>query len=215
VLLWPVGIVTLPGTATTAVLLLTAMDVALAVDLFNETVHVLDAPPATAVGAQATLVNWTGATKFSANDCELPLTPAAMIAVWLLAIGPTVTGKLPMVDPEATVTLAGTGALELLLDRAIASPPLGAAVLSVAVQTEEPGAFTLDGLHVKVLRVTGVGGTTVMVPLVPDEGMEFPPGSDVTIPLRVMGTLVLLLVPEIVKLAVATAAVAIGFASRL
>ena len=195
-------------------MLLTAINVALAGDLFNETVHVLDAPPATVAGAQTTPVNWTGATRFSVKDREVPLALAEMLAVWLAAIVPTVTAKLPDVDPEATVTLAGTVALALLLERATASPPLGAAALSVAVQTEEPGAFTLDGLHVKVLGVTGVGGTTVMIPFVPDEGMEFPPASDVTIPLRVIGTLALVLEPEIARVAVATAPAAIGLASR-
>ncbi len=59
-----------------------------------------------------------------------------------------------MVAPAVAVTLAGTVALALLLDNATASPPLGAAPLSVTVQAEVPGAFTLAGLHVTPLGVT-------------------------------------------------------------
>ena len=77
-------------------------------------------------------------------------------------IDPTVVVKLPVVAPAVTVMLAGTVALALLLDNATASPPLGAAPLSVTVHAEVPGAFTLVGLQVTPLGVTEVTRLTVV-----------------------------------------------------
>ena len=62
-----------------------------------------------------------------------------------MVIAATVAVKVPVVDPDATVTLAGTVVFALLLESATASPPPGAAPLNVTVQLEVPGAFTLDG----------------------------------------------------------------------
>ncbi len=62
--------------------------------------------------------------------------------------------KLPVVAPAPTVTLAGTVAFPLLLDSPTVSPPPGAAPLSVTVQLDVPGAFTLDGLQDTPLGVT-------------------------------------------------------------
>jgi hypothetical protein len=50
----------------------------------------------------------------------------------------TVAVKLPVVDPAATVTEAGTVTAELLLARLTANPPLAAATFSVTVQLSLP-----------------------------------------------------------------------------
>ena len=55
--------------------------------------------------------------------------------------------------PAATVTLAGSARLALLSDSATAKPPAEAASLSVTVQVEAPGAFTLAGVQDKLLKV--------------------------------------------------------------
>ena len=115
--------------------------------------------------------------------------------------------------PAATVTLAGTAAFALLLDNATVSPPLGAAPFNVALHVEDPGAFTLDGTHERLLNATPVGWTTVIVPPVADEEIEFPFLSDATTPLRVIGTLMPVLPLEIVKVAEATGPFASGFVS--
>ena len=57
--------------------------------------------------------------------------------------------------PAGTDTLAGTVALALLLESATAKPPAGATPLSVTVQAEDPGAFTVPGEQLKVFIVTG------------------------------------------------------------
>ena len=74
----------------------------------------------------------------------------------------TVAVKPAVVAPAPTVTLPGTVAFALLLDSATASPPPGAAPLSVTVQLEVPGAFTLDGVHVKLVGATEAVKLTVV-----------------------------------------------------
>ncbi|MBZ5634652.1 MAG: hypothetical protein LAO55_16135 [Acidobacteriia bacterium] len=112
--------------------------------------------------------------------------------------------KLDVVAPAPTVTSAGTVALGLLLDSATASPPLGAALLRVTVQAEDPGAFTVVGEHESALSAA-VDWMTVMTPPVPEAGIAFPKASDATIPLNAIGRLVLVLAGDIVMVAVATA----------
>ena len=75
----------------------------------------------------------------------------------MVVIDPTVAVNPTVVAHAVAVTLAGTVAFALLLDSATASPPLGAAPLSVTVHAEVPGAFTLAGLHVTPLGVISVG----------------------------------------------------------
>jgi hypothetical protein len=57
----------------------------------------------------------------------------------------TVAVKIPVVDPAATVTVAGTVTAELLLARLTANPPLAAATFSVTVQLSLP-ALVIDPL---------------------------------------------------------------------
>ena len=65
----------------------------------------------------------------------------------------TVAVNWALLDPAATVTLAGTVTLALLSESVTANPPAGAAPLSVTVHAEVPGAFTLAGVQVKPLTV--------------------------------------------------------------
>ena len=63
--------------------------------------------------------------------------------------------KEPLVAPAATVRVAGTVTLVLLLDRPTLAPPVGAAALSVTVQEDVPGETTLAGLQLTLFTVTG------------------------------------------------------------
>ena len=74
-----------------------------------------------------------------------------------MAVNPAV------VAPAPTVTFAGTVALALLLDKVTSSPPPGAAAVSVTVQAEDPGAFTLAGAQLTPLTVTVAFRLTVAV----------------------------------------------------
>jgi hypothetical protein len=62
----------------------------------------------------------------------------------------TVAVKGALVRPEPTLTLAGTVMLALLLDRVTVEPLAGAAAVSVTVQLEVPGAFTVAGEQLKL-----------------------------------------------------------------
>jgi len=79
------------------------------------------------------------------------------------------TGNVALVDPAATVTLDGTVAEALLLERFTMAPPLGAAPLRVTVPVEEEPPFTLPGLSVTD-DSTGGGGTVAEPP--PQEWFE-------------------------------------------
>jgi hypothetical protein len=72
-----------------------------------------------------------------------------------------------VVAPAATVTFAGTVAFALSLDSATTNPPAGAASLTVTVQAEVPGAFTLAGAQLTPLNVSTAFRLTVAVRLRP------------------------------------------------
>jgi hypothetical protein len=82
-------------------------------------------------------------------------------------IDDTVAVKPPVVDPTPTSTLAGTVALASLLDNVTKIPPPGATAVNVTVQAEVPGAFTLAGVQLTLLTVTGAFKVTVDVLLRP------------------------------------------------
>jgi hypothetical protein len=69
------------------------------------------------------------------------------VTVVVLDTALVVTVNVALVDPAATVTLAGTcAALVLLLDSDTLAPPLGAAPLNVTVPVAELPPVTLVGL---------------------------------------------------------------------
>jgi hypothetical protein len=117
----------------------------------------------------------------------------------------TVAENWALLDPAATVTLPASVTLELLSDSATANPPLGAAPLSVTVHEDDPGAFTLPGAHERALNVTGTGiWVTMIVPPVPEAGIEVPPPVVPEVLLSVTGMLLLDAPEAIVKANVAT-----------
>jgi hypothetical protein len=69
--------------------------------------------------------------------------PALAVSVTICEVvtAVTVAEKLPVLEPEATVTDAGTVTNALLLLRFTANPPLTAAVFSVTVQASVPAAL--------------------------------------------------------------------------
>lgn len=83
--------------------------------------------------------------------------------------------KVPVVAAAATVMLAGTVKLALLLVRVMEAPPLGAGPLRVKEQALVPGPVKEAGLHVKVLNVT-LGAGTATSPPVAEVAMVIAPG---------------------------------------
>ena len=75
--------------------------------------------------------------------------------------------KVCVVAPEATVTLAGTVTLVLLLASVTAKPDVAAACVSVTVQVDVPGALTVAGLQLSELSCATGDTVTVVVLLTP------------------------------------------------
>lgn len=89
------------------------------------------------------------------NDAEIE-TVVAVATAWVVSV------KAAVVAPAGTVTLGGTLATGLLLERDTRAPPLGAGPFSVTVPVGEVIApVILDGLNV---RAEGAGGRRVSVP---------------------------------------------------
>ncbi len=86
-----------------------------------------------------------------------------------------------------------------------ANPPAGAALLSVTVHVDDPGAFTFCGTQARLLTVTGgVRGSTVIPPSLPPVGIMLPlPLADERA-LRTTGRLPLAAPGAMVKANVAT-----------
>jgi hypothetical protein len=94
------------------------------------------------------------------SDCELPFCEAVTEAVWSVAIDPAVAVKVAVLDPAATLTVAGTVSSGLLLD----SDPVAAALNafdSVTVQVEVAAEPRLAGVHES--RLTTACDTSEMV----------------------------------------------------
>jgi hypothetical protein len=85
----------------------------------------------------------------------------------VLVTVPAVAVKDAVVAAAATVTLAGTVKLALLLVKATAEPPVGAGPLKVTVQALVPGPVREAGLQVRPLTVTGAISESVELADVP------------------------------------------------
>src|SRR5437588_639002 len=62
---------------------------------------------------------------------------AEMVCGWGPVMGLVLTVNVALLAPAATVTLAGTVAVDVLLERETAAPPVGAGPLSVTVPVED------------------------------------------------------------------------------
>src|SRR5262249_27578888 len=135
----------------------------------NVTVPVLAAPPTTLVGLTVTDDKLAGGgggggglTGSTAVREAPPKGPAIVTGVAAVtAVGGS--EKFALSAPAATVTLAGTPAtVVLLLDSVTIAPPVGAAVVNVAVPVLPAPPTTLVGLTVTEDRLGGAGtGLTV------------------------------------------------------
>src|SRR5262249_1345482 len=165
----PAATVTLAGTLATVALLLDSATLAppLGAAVVNVTVPVAGAPPLTLVGLTVT------ADRLGPAAAGLPVSPAVRdtppkVPVTVSAVEAVtvvvVMGKVALVVPAATVTLAGTVAtagLELL--RLTRAPPLGAPLVNVTVPWEVLPPTTDDGFTLTAERLAAGLGMTVRV----------------------------------------------------
>jgi hypothetical protein len=108
---WPAGIVTLPGTVTNPLLLISVTTVALAATWFSDTVHVLDELPPRVEGAQESDTSGAEVTKFSVLVSDAPPALAVRTTVSFVLTAGLAAVKLALVRPAAIITLAGIATL--------------------------------------------------------------------------------------------------------
>ena len=136
----PAATVTEAGTATTELLLARLIaNPPVGAAAFSVTVQLSVPAPAIEPLAQVSALN-TGPLALSCSEKVLATLLALAVNVTVCAepTAETVAVKLPVFDPAATVTEAGTVTAELLLAKLTANPPLGAAAFSVTVQLSVP-----------------------------------------------------------------------------
>ncbi len=136
-LVLPADTVTLDGTVATDVLLLESVTTAPpegALEL-SVTVPVELLPPLTLVGFRVSEERLTVDADVMVREACAELDPrvAVITAVVVVVTVCVLTVNLALVAPAATVTLPGTLAAELLLDKLTTVPPDGAAALKVTV----------------------------------------------------------------------------------
>lgn len=153
----PAGTVTEVGTVAAAVLLLCRETDAPPVGdgPVSVTVPVEVLPPITLVGLRLKDVRLTGAgVTVKVAVCVEPKEPVMITAVFALTAF-VVRGKVALVFPFATTTVAGAcAAAVLLLDSATVAPPLGAGPLRVTVPVAPAPPATDVGLTVIDERTT-------------------------------------------------------------
>jgi hypothetical protein len=78
-----------------------------------------------------------------------------------------VTVKVALVEPAATITLAGVAADVMFSESVICDPPAGAGPFSLTVPVDEVPPVTLVGLRLTELRTGGliVSDACVLAPL--------------------------------------------------
>ncbi len=127
---------------------------------FSVTVQVAVAGAVTLAGLHVRLVGTgVGGNSVSENVFDVLFNVAVIAAVVLELTADGVSVKLAVIEPELTVTDAGTEADPLLLDSARLVLLVGA-TFTVTVQVAVAGAVTLAGLQVRFVG-TGAGGSSV------------------------------------------------------
>ena len=156
----PTGIVTDAGTVAALVLLEVSVTT-VATGAAAERVTVADdvAPPRTEVGVRTTLATLGLAVIVKAAVADWPFAVAVIVEDPAVNVNALVTVNVAVVEPDATVTVAGTDA-PVVLERLTTKPAAGAAELIVTVPVEVAPPSTLVGLKV---RPVTAGGVTVSV----------------------------------------------------
>ena len=139
--------------------------------LLRVIVQLDDVPEVRLVGRHDSPLTCGGAMTLRLNSFDRPPALAVRLTVWSVEGEDTVAVKFALLCPAETVTLEGTLTLVLLLESPTATAA-GAVPVSVTVQDELPGAFTLDGEQASELNATESDWFTAMTPPVPDALIE-------------------------------------------
>ena len=144
----PAATVTVAGTVALARLEVSETEIPpVGADPLRVTVPVELVPPITVFGESETVEIATGLIVRVAVT-EVPAEVAVITAEELDVDDAVLMVNVPVVEPDATVTVEGTVALELLDERVTTVPPLGAALVRVTVPVEEEPATTVVGERV-------------------------------------------------------------------
>lgn len=172
---------TAAGTKRVLLSLLKITDKFCGAALLRVTVQLDDVPEVRLVGRHESPVTCGGAMTTMLDDFDKPPALAVRLAVWSVEEEETVAVKLALLCPAGTVRLEGTLTVVLLLESPTAT--LAAATpVSVTVQDELHGAFTVEGEQANELNAADTGWFTVIVPPAPDAVMEPPPEVAATTP---------------------------------
>lgn len=142
----PAGTVTEAGTPT-AVLLLArpTLSPAFGAGWLSVSVQSAVAGPASKEGLHVSPLSSAFAEMSTATVCDWPPAPAVTAAIKPPPVVEALTGKLALLNPGATRTVAGTVRAAWLLEMFTAVPPPCAALVRVAVQLAVPPGITLGG----------------------------------------------------------------------
>lgn len=160
--LLPAATVTVAGTVAAAFPLesATAIPAAGAAPL-RVIVPVEEVPPGTLMGLSDRVESATAGVMVSPAVVVKPLYAALMVALVETETAVVVTANEAVVFPAATVTLAGTDAAALPLDRETTIPPAGAGPLSVTAPADGVPPVTVAGFRVTPVSATAVPLVTV------------------------------------------------------
>src|SRR5262245_18168997 len=159
----PEATVTLAGTVAALVLELESVTTSppAGAALVSVAVPVEELPPVTPVGlSEIELRLAGGGTGFTVRVAVRVFAPCVAVIVTAVEVATELveTAKVAVVAPEATVTLAGTVAMLVFeLDSDTASPPAGAALVSVTVPLAPLPPTTLVGFTLTAERLAGGG----------------------------------------------------------
>ena len=115
--------------------------------LESVTVQVVMAPEPSDVGLHTNCDTTAAALRLMPAVRDCPFNEAVIVAAWSLPMVPAVAVKVAVVAPALTTTEAATGSSTLLLERATATPPVGAAAESVTVQLDMPPELNVVGVQ--------------------------------------------------------------------
>jgi hypothetical protein len=126
-------------------------------------------PPTTEVGLRTTEAIPGVAVIERVALADWPFAEAAIVEVSGTSVSWVVTVKVPVVEPAATVTVAGTVAFVPVAVRLTVRPPVGAGPLIVTVPVEVRPPMTAVGLRATAVTTGGLTVSVAETALDPEE----------------------------------------------